>query len=104
MWNKKGNKGVPTATQQKRIRLVSIGCGFDPWPRSEAQGSGVGVSWGVGHRHALDPVWLWLWRRPAAAAPIGPLAWEPPWAVGAGPKKTKRQGSSCRGSVVNESD
>ena len=21
-----------------------------------------------------DPVWLWLWCRPAAAAPIGPLA------------------------------
>ena len=27
----------------------------------------------------------WLWRRPAAAAaaPTGPLAWEPPYAAGA---------------------
>ena len=25
-----------------------------------------------------DPVWLWLWRRPAAAAPVWPLAWELP--------------------------
>ena len=25
-----------------------------------------------------DPVLLWLWRRPAAAALIGPLAWELP--------------------------
>ena len=27
---------------------------------------------------ARDPVLLWLWRRPAATAPIQPLAWEPP--------------------------
>ena len=26
---------------------------------------------------------LWLWRRPVATAPIQPLAWEPPYAVGA---------------------
>ena len=30
-----------------------------------------------------DPAMLWLWRRPAAAAPIGLLAWEPPYATGA---------------------
>ena len=27
-----------------------------------------------------DPALLWLWRRSAATAPIGPLAWEPPYA------------------------
>ena len=26
-----------------------------------------------------DPVLLWLWHSPAATAPIGPLAWEPPY-------------------------
>ena len=26
---------------------------------------------------------LWLWHRSAAVAPIGPLVWEPPHAVGA---------------------
>ena len=26
---------------------------------------------------------LCLWRRPVATAPIGPLAWEPPYAAGA---------------------
>ena len=40
------------------------------------------------------PVLLWLWRRPAASAPIRPLAWEPPYAHGCGPKtkqnKTKK--------------
>ena len=38
---------------------------------------------------------LWLWRRSAATAPIRPLAWEPPYAVGgSGPrngKKTKKK-------------
>uniref|UniRef100_A0A5G2RFV5 Receptor-type tyrosine-protein phosphatase H n=2 Tax=Sus scrofa TaxID=9823 RepID=A0A5G2RFV5_PIG len=45
-------------------------------------GSSVAVSCGVGCRCGSDPVLLWLWRRPAAAAPIGPLAWEPPCATG----------------------
>jgi len=27
-----------------------------------------------------DPALLWLWRRLAATAPLGPLAWEPPYA------------------------
>ena len=34
---------------------------------------------------------LWLWRRPAATAPIRPLAWEPLYAVGAALEKAKRQ-------------
>ena len=33
---------------------------------------------------------LWLWHRPAAVAPIGPLAWEPPYAAGAA-LKSQRQ-------------
>ena len=51
------------------------------------------MSCGVGSRGDLDPMWLWLWRRPAAVAPIQPLAWEPPYAAGAALKKknTKRQ-------------
>ena len=46
---------------------------------------------GVGQRHSSDPMllWLWLWCRPVATAPIGPLAWELPYAVGAALKKTK---------------
>ena len=30
---------------------------------------------------------LWLWRRPVATALIGPLAWEPPHAVGVALKR-----------------
>ena len=37
---------------------------------------------GVGSRRGLDPTLLWLWNRLAAAVPIGPLAWEPPYAAG----------------------
>ena len=49
------------------------------------------MSYGVGHRFSSDLALLWLWRRPAAAAPIGPLSWEPPYALGAALEKTKRQ-------------
>ena len=49
------------------------------------------MSWGVGRRHGSDPALLWLWRRPATAAPIRPLAYEPPYAMGVALEKTKRQ-------------
>ena len=48
------------------------------------------MSCGIGCRHGLDPVWLWLWHRLAAVALIGPLAWEPPYAVGVAIKKAKQ--------------
>ena len=35
-------------------------------------------------------VWLWLWCRPAAVAPIGPLAWEPPYAAEAAQRNSKK--------------
>ena len=54
--------------------------GIDPWPRSVGQGSGIAVSCGVGHRRSSDLALPWLWHRLAAAAPIGPLPWEPPYA------------------------
>ena len=53
-------------------------------------GSGVALSCGVGRRLSLDPMLLWLWHRPAATALIGPLAWEPPCAVGVAPERQKR--------------
>ena len=49
------------------------------------------MSCGVGHRRGSDPtlLLLWLWCRPAAIAPIGPLAWEPAHAMGAALKRQK---------------
>ena len=46
---------------------------------------------GVGHSCGSDPTFLWLWCSPAAVAPIQPLAWELPYAMGVAqnPKKLK---------------
>ena len=30
----------------------------------------IAASCSIGHRRSLDLAWLWLWHRPAAAAPI----------------------------------
>ena len=49
------------------------------------------MSCGVGCRGGSDLLWLWLWRRPAATAPIRPLAWESTYAAGAALEKAKRQ-------------
>ena len=56
----------------------------------------IAVSCGVGQRHGSDPELLWLWHRPAAMAPIQPLAWEPPYAAGAALEKAKRWGEKRR--------
>ena len=49
------------------------------------------MSCGVGHRCGSDPTLLWLWHRPAAAAPIGPLAWKLPYAMVVALKKEKKE-------------
>ena len=48
------------------------------------------MSCGVGCRRGSDPPLLWLWCRPAATAPIRPLAWELSCAMGAALEETKR--------------
>ena len=54
------------------------------------------LSCGVGGRHSSDPELLRLWCRPAATAPIRPLAREPPYArkqpkeIAKRPKKKKK--------------
>ena len=53
------------------------------------EGSAVALSRGVGHRRGLNLALLWLWRRPAATAPIRTLAWEPLYALGAALEKAK---------------
>ena len=48
------------------------------------------MSYGVGRRCSTDSTLLWLWHRPAATGPVTPLAWEPPYAMGNGPRKGKK--------------
>ena len=49
------------------------------------------MSCGVGRRCGSDLVLLWLWCRPAAVAPIRPLAWEPSCAAGSALKRRKKK-------------
>ena len=49
------------------------------------------MSCDVSCRSISDLALLWLWHRPAATAPIGALAWEPPYAAGAALQKDKKK-------------
>ena len=49
------------------------------------------MSCGVVHRCGLDMVLLWLWCRLAAVSPLGPLASEPPYAMGVALKSRKKK-------------
>ena len=49
------------------------------------------MSCDVGCRHGSDPTLLWLWYRLAAAAPIGPLAWEIAYAADMALKNKKEK-------------
>ena len=49
------------------------------------------MSCGADHKRGLGPPLLWLQRRPAATAPTGPLAREPPYAVSKALNSQKKQ-------------
>ena len=53
--------------------------------------SSIVTSCSSGSRGSLDPVLLWLWHRPAAAALIQPLAWELPYATAVAIKQQQQQ-------------
>ena len=80
---------LPLQLSEVRTQRGVSGAWVDPWPHSVGQGSGDAMSCGIGCRHSSDPVLLWPWCRPAAAAPVQPLAWELP-----GKKKKKKSSSS----------
>ena len=71
----KPTMGIPVVAQQV-INLTSV---------HEDAGSIPCVAYWVG-----DPVLLWLWCRPAAAAPVWSLAWELPYATGVALKSKKQ--------------
>ena len=90
--------------QRKQTWLVSMRM----WVRSLASFSRlriwccVAVSCGVGRRCGLGPVLLWLWRRPAAAAPIQRLAQELPYAAGATIKRKEKRTPTAAAQVPVE--
>ena len=94
------NQGVPIVVQWKQIWLVSMRCGFDPWPCSVGRGTSIAVSCGVCRRYSSDPTLLWLWCRPEAVALIRPLAWEHPYATGTALQSKKKKKKKKKKSVI----
>ena len=65
------------------------------------KGSGVAMSGDVGHSCCSDLALLWLWCRPAAAAPIQPLAWELPYDTGASLKRKKKKDNNSKIAITS---
>ena len=59
------------------------------------------MSCGAGHKSGLDVALLWLWCRPAAVAPIRPLAWGLLYATGTALKKRQKKKNSSGNPLVN---
>ena len=62
------------------------------------------MSCGIGQRLSSDLALLWLQHRPAAVARIRPLAWEPPYAVGAALKKTNKTKKELHPAWIKDRD
>ena len=58
------------------------------------------MSCGVGRRHSSELVLLWLWCRSAVTTPIGPQAWEPPYAVGVALKRQMDKKKRSMGRIL----
>jgi len=81
--------GVSGMAQWKQIQLGTVKFQI----RAQALLSGLRIwccceLW-CSHRCGSDTTLLWLWCRLAAVALIGPLIWEPPYAMGAALKSNK---------------
>ena len=73
---RQGNVGVHCVSVVMNPTSIHEDVGLIPDLAQWLKGSSIAVSCGVGGRPVSDLVLLWLWCRWAAAALIGPLAWE----------------------------
>ena len=75
-------KGIQLGTMRLRVRSLALLSGlrirrcYELWCRSQTQ--------------LRSCVFLWLWCRPAAVAPIRSLAWKPPYAAGVAQEIAKK--------------
>ena len=81
--------GGPLLEQWKQIQLATVK--FRVLSLASLSGLRIWRCHGVGRRCSSDLALLWLWHRPAAVAPIQPLAWDPPCAVGTALKRKKKK-------------
>ena len=58
------------------------------------------MSHGVCCRRGLDPMLLWLWCRLAGTVPIGPLAWELPYAAGVAQKSKEKNYKNNQATLI----
>ena len=65
--------------------------GLIPGPSEWLKGSGIAISYSIGHRHSSNLALLWLCYRLAAAVPIRPLAWKLLNAASEALKKAKKK-------------
>ena len=77
--------------------------GSIPGSAQWVKGSGIATSCGISHRGGSDLAVLWLWFRPAAAAPTQLLAWELPRATSTALKRQKKKKKKEREEEEEES-
>ena len=79
------------AQWDKSPTRIQKDAGSTPGLTQWVKGFGVAKSGGLGHRCGLDLALLCLWRRPAATAPIQPLAWELSYDAAVALKREKKR-------------